>query len=243
VRDRVCRSRARPTPCNSRWLSGCAFLRSERSRAHALSLKQQQHAAGYTRPSSRTWTPRSARGSDPSLTLTGGKTRRSAASLQFAICEAIGAGAGAVDASMLRHRRTEAPAFAQRRVRATACARTGPRPCLDFSEGSLGEIRPGPARRHERASRACSLRASALIEAVVRARGVDAGPKMAANRADGRIVSCSYHPNQRRGRVARRQAASDRIPRKRSSQPSTSGRAQRRPNAGPARGACLLIGC
>jgi len=50
-----------------------------------------------------------------------------------------------------------------------------------------------PAVRHKRASRACSLRASARIEAVVRA-GVDAGPKVATNGADRRIARCSYRP-------------------------------------------------
>ena len=84
MRDRVCRSRARPTPCTARWLSGCAFLRSESSRAHGIVAQTPAPAAGYTRPSSRTWAPRSPRGSDPSLTLTGGKTRRSPASLLFA---------------------------------------------------------------------------------------------------------------------------------------------------------------
>ena len=53
---------------------------------------------------------------------------------------------------------------------------------------------PRPAHRHKRASRACSLRASARIEAVVRA-AVDAGPKAATSGADRRIARCSYRPH------------------------------------------------
>ena len=53
--------------------------------------------------------------------------------------------------------------YAHRAVRDPSAA---PLSCPERSEG---RIRPGPGSRHKRASGACSLRASALVEAVVRA--------------------------------------------------------------------------
>ena len=71
------------------------------------------------------------------------------------------------------------------------------RGCRNGSRPARGRA---PARRQSRdAPRACSLRASARIEAVV-ARGVDAGPKVATNSADRRIARCFYRPDPKRRR-------------------------------------------
>jgi hypothetical protein len=65
--------------------------------------------------------------------------------LHLAICEAL----GAVDASMLatfapKHLLSLSDAYVRPLVLAPA-----PRPCFDSPEGSLGEIRPGPASRQK----------------------------------------------------------------------------------------------
>ncbi len=66
-----------------------------------------------------------------------------------------------------------------------------------------------PAPRHKRASGACSLRASARIEAVVRA-GVDAGPKVATNGADRANRALLLSPTSKRAQDGRGTTASTR---------------------------------
>ena len=60
--------------------------------------------------------------------------------------------------------------------------------------GLESECSAGLANRHKRAWGACSPRASARVEAGVRA-GVEADPKVATNGADRRIERCSFRPD------------------------------------------------
>ena len=75
--------RAPPMPCNARWLSGCRSCEAKVRAPTALSLKQQQPAADYTRAPFVHGLPARRAAAIRALRY-GGKTRRSPASLLFA---------------------------------------------------------------------------------------------------------------------------------------------------------------
>ena len=82
--------------------------------------------------------------------------------------------------------------YAAKRSGATANTRA------EWKAGQIGSDGKRRARPHKAASRACSLRASARIEAVVRA-GRRCWSQGVTNGADRRIAPCSYHQEEEPG--------------------------------------------
>jgi hypothetical protein len=153
-RDRVCRS---PRATNALQCQVAIGLPAPAKRKFARPLRCRSNSSNLRpttpEPSFRTWAPRSARGSDPCLALTGGKTRRSPASLLFAKFEHPVLAAfrqAPVTKAQVRHALSAGP---DRRS-----------PALAFAP-SAGARRPGRGRvlwslRRRRASR-CLWRPSA----------------------------------------------------------------------------------